>query len=421
MEKLDGIASKRSRLVMGLISGTSADGVDAALVRVRGCGEDSSVELVDWSTFAFEPELRRDVLALAGGKSCRAEEIAEIDFRLGEAFAEAALSLCSKAGVDVGDLDAIGSHGQTVFHRGAAGRADSRDHGGGSGSVPCTLQLGNPSIVAQRTRVLTVADFRSRDIAAGGEGAPLVPLADFVLFSSKKLSRCVVNVGGIANVTFLPRGCSRDEVVAFDTGPGNMVLDALACAFSGGSAARDDGGRLALEGKPDKRLLAVLLGHEYFRLPPPKSTGRETFGEHYARDLMRQAARLDLSEADVMRTAVSLTATTIAEACRVHFPRSAGARRTALQTLRRLIEGGRFADQVVVGGGGVHNAALMQELRRELKPVEVVTCDELGVPSDAKEAMAFAILANETICGRPGNLPGATGASEAVVLGVIAP
>lgn len=388
------IAAKRSRLVIGLMSGTSADGVDSVLARIDGAGERSRVEVLGWATTPYPPELRDEVLAVSSGARSDAGRVAELSFRLARVFADAAVEICGRVGADPSEVDLIGSHGQTVFHRPPGREPDA---------TPCTLQLGEPCVIAERTGVTTVADFRPRDMAAGGQGAPLVPLVDYILFRSDEKSRCMLNLGGIANITWLPRGCAREEVLAFDTGPGNMVLDSLAHTFSGGERRFDEGGALALSGKPHGALLGKLLAHPYFKLAPPKSTGREEFGEKFAAKILRQGGRLGLSEAEIMATAVGLTTEAVALACREH------------------LTSGAPADEVVASGGGVRNEALMNALRSSLAPARVVSSDDLGVPADAKEAVAFAVLANETVSGNPGNLTSVTGAERAAVLGKIVP
>jgi anhydro-N-acetylmuramic acid kinase len=394
VDRLHQISKKSRRNVIGLMSGTSADGIDAALVVIEGVGPHPKLEVKSWAMFPHDPEVREEVLAVASGEACDAGRIAALNFLLGHAFADAAIELCRKADVPLGGIDLIGSHGQTVFHRGP---------GEPEGSLPCTLQIGEPSVIAERTGVTTVADFRPRDMAAGGQGAPLVPVADYVLFSVPDKSRCTLNLGGIANVTFLPMDCSLDGVTAFDTGPGNMVLDAIATIYSGGEKSFDHAGQIAKKGRTKKALLEKLLAHPYFRMTPPKSTGREMFGYAYARQVLEQGALFGIKEQDIMRTAVTLTARTVGEACREHFPK------------------GLRIDEVFVSGGGVHNETLMKEVRKELKPAIVKTSADAGVPPDAKEAVAFAVLANETIAGRAGNVPSVTGASRPVVLGKIVP
>lgn len=389
--RLLNIAGKDRRKIIGLMSGTSADGVDAALVSVEGAGKASNIEVIAWDMYPHDPEVRDEVIAVASGKECDAGHIAVLNFLLGHAFADAAVELCRKAEIPLDEVDLIGSHGQTVFHH---------PPGQAQGPLPCTLQIGEPCVIAERTGVTTIADFRPRDMAAGGQGAPLVPLVDYILFSSDRKSRCALNLGGIANVTILPKSCSVDDVMAFDTGPGNMVLDELAKVFSGGEKSFDEGGILAKKGKSNKPLLEILLAHPYFKKRPPKSTGREMFGEHYARQILEHGARLEMKEADIMRTTAELTARAIGDACRSHS--------------------GAF-DEVVVSGGGVHNETLVKEIMKSLKPAKILISDRLGIPSDAKEAIAFALLANETLAGHAGNLPSVTGASGPVVLGKIVP
>lgn len=386
MRPLIALHEKPVRRVVGLMSGTSVDGIDAALVEIEGAGPGAGVELLRFRTFPFAPELRDRIHAAFGPGSTR--EICELNFLLGEAFAQAVLKIIAEAGLTPKDVDLVGSPGQTVYHlpRAAAG-------------VNSTLQIGEASVIAERTGLPVVCDFRTRDIAAGGEGAPLVPYADYVLFSERGRCRALQNIGGIANVTVLPG--TLEEVFAFDTGPGNMVIDHVARAAMADEQAFDDGGRLSSLGRVDEALLARLLDHPYLRLPPPKSTGREMFGREFSEELVRGHDPLGLL--DLLATVVRLTADSIARAYRDFiFPRYK-------------------VDEVIVSGGGVHNRTLMERLRAELAPIPVRSLEDLGLSSDAKEAVAFAILANETIAGNPGNIPGATGALRPAVLGKIVP
>jgi len=394
MHKAAQLAAKRKRLIIGLMSGTSADGIDAALVEIEGAGVDSVVEVLAWNTSPYPPGVREEVLRLSAGAARSAREVSELNFLLGGLFADAALELCGTAAVEISSVDLIGSHGQTIFHMGP---------GEDPGRFPSTLQLGEPCLIAERTGVTVVADFRPRDMAAGGQGAPLVPMADYVMFASRSKSRCMLNLGGIANVTFLPKGCDLGDVSAFDTGPGNAVLDSLAGIFSGGAIPFDDGGELAMKGTADGSLLDLLLEHPFFKLAPPKSTGRDTFGESFAKNLADEGRGLGLSDADIMMTAVSLTVRGVVDACRGHFPSELP------------------IDEVIVSGGGVHNEALMTTLKKGLSGTRVVSLGDLGIDPDAKEAVAFAVLANETICGNAGNVPSATGAAKGVILGKIVP
>jgi len=367
------------------MSGTSADGVDACLAQIDEREGKLEARVEAFLTERYPPTVRKNVL-----EARSVEDVCRLNFELGELFASAALDLCSKAAVAPADVDAIGSHGQTVCHQDAA-----------DGNA--TLQIGEPCVIAQRTGITTVADFRPRDVAAGGTGAPLVPVVDFLLLADSSTSRAALNIGGIANVTFLPAACSADQVVAFDTGPGNMVIDALMELLTGGRETCDRDGATAARGSTDEELLADLLGDDYFDAPPPKSTGRERFGRAFAERLLAAGRSRGLSEQDIVATATALTARTVADAITRWDPAAPG------------------DVEVIASGGGVHNPAMMDMLRKALPHARLEPSDEFGIPADAKEALAFAVLAYLTLNGRPGNLTGATGAREQVVLGKIVP
>ncbi len=380
------------RLVVGLMTGTSADAVDAALVRFHGAGLDARHELLAYRETPFDDTLRREVLELAGANALAPERLMRLDAALGERYAEVTLELLRAAGVTPREVAAIGSHGQTVRHLPRAA----------NGGRALTLQIGSADVLAERTGIAVVSGFRTRDTAAGGEGAPLVPVADWWLFRSASESRALLNLGGMANVTHLPAGAELQQVVAFDTGPGNAVLDGLVAAATGGLARHDDAGRLAGQGHVHEGLLEELLADPFFRTPPPRSTGRERFGESYATRLREIAEQLGLSLEDALATAVELTARTVAAAVRDFLAP-------------------RGVDAIYVSGGGVRNATLMVALRRQLVDWRVERLDVLGVQPEAKEALAFALLAHLTLCGVPGNVPGATGARHPVVLGHVTP
>ncbi len=381
------------RLVVGLMTGTSADAVDAALVRFRGRGLETTHELVAYTETPLEPAVRREVLEVAGARLVEPERLMRLDAALGELYAATTLDLLAGAGVPPSAVAAIGSHGQTVRHV-------PRDAGGGEA---LTLQVGSAAILAERTGIAVVSNFRQRDVAAGGEGAPLVPIADAWLFRSASESRALLNLGGMANVTHLPKGVALESIVAFDTGPGNAVLDALVERSSGGAERRDEGGERAARGTPAPALLAELLADPFFALPPPRSTGRERFGTGYADALARTATGLGLSAQDLLATATELTAASAADAIHRHLVPRGG------------------VDAVYASGGGVRNATLMSALARRLAPIPLRRLADLGVPADAKEALAFAFLAHLTLDRLPGNVPAATGARRAVVLGQITP
>ena len=380
------------RRVIGLMSGTSADGVDAALVDVGL--EETSVRLVAFTNLPYPPELRREILEVSEAERGNVDKICRLHVVLGEWFARAAFNVCREAGIEMSKVDLIGSHGQTVHHLPEAYSA--------FGVVTrSSLQIADPCVIAERTGVTTVADFRARDLAVGGQGAPLVPLVDYLLFGSGREGRVLLNIGGISNVTVLPSGCGPEDVIAFDTGPGNMLLDALAVVLTGGRLAFDVGGALAASGDVSDPLLEEMMRHPFLKRVPPKSTGRETFGATLVRDTLAWRGRVP--DEDLIATATAFTARSIADA------------------LKRFVLPVSPVGRMAVSGGGGRNPVLMDMLRGALPGVDVCQTDALGVPLDAKEAIAFAVLANATVEGRPGNLPAATGASKPVVLGVVAP
>lgn len=392
LARLRGYRDASEKLVIGLMTGTSADAVDAALVRFRGVGIAAVSEIVAYREQPFEDDLRREVLHVAASEELPLERLMRLDADLGEAYADTVLALLAQAQVGAAAVSAIGSHGQTVRHL-------PRSANGGRA---LTLQAGSAAVLAERTGILVVSDFRTRDTAAGGEGAPLVPVADWWRFRSDKEARVLLNLGGMANVTHLPRGAGLDQVVAFDTGPGNSVIDGLMRVSTGGLAHRDDGGQLAAHGRVNEGLLEELLADPFFQAEPPRSTGRERFGDAYAGRLREIGEQLGLSLEDLLATAAELTAVTVADA------------------IGRFLSP-RGVDAVYVSGGGVRNATLMVALRRRLEGVVVKRLDELGVAAESKEALAFALLAHLTLSGEAGNVQGATGASSRVVLGHITP
>jgi anhydro-N-acetylmuramic acid kinase len=368
------------RRVVGLISGTSADGIDAALVELEGAGETTQARLLDFRTRPFDPELRARVVAL---KDARADELLRVHYLLGEEFAQAALEAIVAARRDGLPVHLIGSHGQTARHHPRTEDSKGR---------AATLQLGEPAIIAERTGLPVVADFRPRDIAAGGEGAPLVPLVDWLLFRRPGATRACLNMGGIANVTVVTE--RLDTVRAFDLGPANMPLDLVVHAWTAGAETFDRDGRRAATGGVDQELVAELLRHPFFELPPPKSTGREAFGDVFVRPLI---ARYAGREGDLLASLTRFVADSVAGG------------------IRRWVQGS--VAEVLVSGGGARNATLMAALARALAPIPVRSLAEVGLDPDAKEAVAFAVLANETLFGRSGNVPGATGATGPRVLG----
>ena len=375
---------------VGLMSGTSCDGIDAALVDVT----DHGIKLRAFECFPYTREMREALLKLCSPETCRIDDLCHLNFALGELLAEAVLKAARRAKVEPESIDVVGSHGHTVWHIPRGRRFGRRN-------IRSTLQIGEPCIIAERTGIMTVADFRPRDIAAGGQGAPLVPYVDYRLFTDPHVARGMLNIGGIANVTYLRPAGRPEDIVAFDTGPGNMVLDRLAEIVSGGQFKCDLDGALAAAGTVDQRMLAKYLGHEYFKRKPPKSTGREDFGRDFADGFLRRARAGKLRDEDILATATALTAGSITDAFRRHLPGP--------------------VDEVIVSGGGALNPTLMAMLARQLAPARVLSSAEIGLNPSAKEAMAFAILGVETAHNRPNNAPTATGARASAVLGKIIP
>jgi anhydro-N-acetylmuramic acid kinase len=381
---------KKRMRVAGLMSGTSADGVDVAIIDI----DRDKINILTYDTFPYPAAVRRGIFRLVESKEAGPADVSHLNFVIGEVFAEAVLKLCRKSGIDLKTIDLIGSHGQTIYHNPKGRRLWKR-------MVRCTLQIGEPAVIAHRTGITTVADFRPRDIAAGGQGAPLVPFADFCLFRDKKKSRAIQNIGGIANVTFLPAGCRRQDIIAFDTGPGNMVIDGIVSLATKGREKFDLGGKIAARGAVDRELLGNMLRHPFFRVRPPKSTGREMFGKKYRDILYGWVRRKGLSIEDIAATVTAFTAASIGLSYKRFLP--------------------AMPDELVLCGGGAKNNTLIKMLREELSGVEILTSDELGINCDAKEAISFAILAYATIKGIANNVPSATGADEALILGKITP
>jgi anhydro-N-acetylmuramic acid kinase len=365
------------------------DKVDAALVRLSGAADKPRVGLLAFAATPYPSAVQQALLRVAAGEQSSAGEISQLNFLLGEIFADTALKACRQGGVSPRRLAVIGSHGQTIYHQGLATRLGSR-------RISSTLQIAEASVIAERTGAPVVADFRTADIAAGGQGAPLVPLVDYLLLRHVKQGTVALNLGGIANVTVIPADAESHEVFGFDTGPGNMIIDGLMRHFTRGQKNYDAGGRLAARGKVLELLLAELLRLPFFRKRPPKSAGREQFGSELLAQyfLTRRAALQDL-----LRTATELTARTISNA------------------LERFVFPSVIAHRLIVSGGGAHNRLLLKRLTELLPRLSVHTSDRYGLPVDAKEAIAFALLADRTLHNLPGNLPRVTGARRAVVLG----
>lgn len=377
---------------VGLMSGTSADGVDAALVRIGG----GTAELLDFRSSPYPPRLRGRVLRAAGEPGAATAEICSLHREVGEAFAQAALDLLAAAGVSAGQVSFIGSHGQTVRHLPEGGE------GADGPLLPSTLQLGDAAVIAERTGLTVVADFRSRDVAAGGSGAPLTPWAHRFLFERPDAPVAFLNLGGISNLTYIPPA-GKPGLFGFDCGPANMALDAWVERRTKGAERFDRGGRLAARGRVDKEALDTLLAHPFLRLAPPKSTGREAFGAAFLESALVPLRERGAPPEDEIATLTAFSAECVIEAVRTHFP-----------------PGAPPAD-LLVGGGGYQNETILRRLRDGLAPIPVHSSVERGIPPGAVEAVAFALLGWAALRRVPANVPAATGARREVVLGHITP
>jgi len=378
--------------VMGLMSGTSVDGIDAAVCEFNVCGDSPmgwTMELLGYREQPFPCALREHLLDLLRRQSVALDDLTELNFMLGAAFADAAVDARESIGLRPRDIDLVASHGQTIYHLVAPGRCRS------------TLQMGEPTLIASRMGVTVVADFRVADMAVGGEGAPLVSYFDACFFGGSASTRAIQNIGGVANVTFLPAGSVPDAAYAFDTGPGNALIDYGARYFSAGAESCDRDSVLASLGRIHQDIVERVLQHAYFAQPPPKTTGREIFGDSFAAAIIAEAAGRQVKSVDIMATLTAITAESIARAYRAFGPPT--------------------IQEVILSGGGAQNPTLVTQLQERLPKITFRHQDEFEIPSNAKEAVAFAVLGYEALHGRHANLPGCTGALRSTVLGKITP
>jgi anhydro-N-acetylmuramic acid kinase len=388
MNPVEQLPKRKSKTVIGLMSGTSMDGIDSAIVEIKGSGIKSKIKPLGFLCKKYSHKLKKRLLEI--NDRTAGKEISELNYLVAEEFANAAKMCAKKFISDISNVDLIGSHGQTIYHN-----PPSRKNG-----IPATLQIGDIDVIAEKTGVSTAGDFRQRDMAAGGEGAPIMPYVDYLLFSKQSHGPVLTqNIGGIANVTVVT---SRpDDMIAFDTGPGNMIMDGIVRLNSDGKNLFDKNGVIARRGKIDEKLFQKLLLNDYYRQKPPKSTGAEKFGSKAAEGLYKLIKSKKIKFEDMMRTLLELTVESIAQAYENFiFPR---------HTIKK----------VILSGGGAKNIFMVSELRKRLAGIEIISSQEFGIPVEAKEAIGMAVLANELVSGNKTNVPSCTGALRNVPLGKI--
>ncbi|MHC4708603.1 MAG: anhydro-N-acetylmuramic acid kinase [Planctomycetota bacterium] len=388
--KIVELAGKGRLCIAGIMSGTSLDGVDVAIVDVTEGG----VSVKAFETIRYPAGIRKELFRLCSGDAVSVGDVASLNAILGEIFADAVINVASRSKISLKSIDMIGSHGQTIYHDSKGRRFQGRQ-------VGVTMQIGEASVIAQRTGVTTVSDFRPSDIAVGGEGAPLVPYADFFLFGRDRVCRAIQNIGGIANVTYLPGNGKIEDVVAFDTGPGNMVIDEIVRRMSESREGFDRNGEVAGNNQVHQDLFGELMKETFFSKRPPKSTGRKLFGAKYVDRLVAIAGKMGVGYEVMVATATAVTAESIARAYRQFLP--------------------SMPDEMIVCGGGAHNRTLVSMLRERLPKVRIEPINHFGIDSDSKEAVSFAILAYATAKGIASNICSSTGAKKPVILGKIVP
>lgn len=382
-------------LVLGIMSGTSADGIECALARISGASPSHlNANFLSHCSVNFPSAVRKEILRVAEQFPITAGALSQLNFRLGALFAEAALTACRRFRISPSRIALIGSHGQTIFHQGR--RIPYLGN-----PTASTLQIGEPAVISARTGITTVADFRPADMAVGGQGAPLVPYADYLLYRHPKLGRVSLNLGGVANITVIPAAAKPAQIFAFDTGPANMLIDALVSHFTRGRQRFDKDARLAQSGHAIPALVDELMRDPFLKIAPPKSTGREYYGRAYTQKALALGRKHRVKPADLVRAATIFTALSVVDA------------------LNRFVLPKTKIEQLIVSGGGAHNPLILAQLSAAFSGIEVLPSDKFGVPVDAKEAFAFALLAYETFHRRPANLPSATGARRPAILGKI--
>ncbi|MGB9729175.1 MAG: anhydro-N-acetylmuramic acid kinase AnmK [Thermoprotei archaeon] len=394
IDRIEHIRKKEKRTVIGLMSGTSADGIDAILVELNGSGLETKFKIINFLVEKYPDEIRNYIFKTF--EKGKVSDVSILNFVLGELFANACINLIKSSGLNMNDVDLIGSHGQTIFHMPIPINV-------GGMRIKSTLQIGEPAVIAERTNLPVVADFRVRDVAAGGHGAPIVSYVDYILFRDKTKTRLIQNIGGIANVTVVPKDATLDNVYGFDTGPGNMMIDAAVKILTKGKLTYDKNGNLAFSGRVQEKLLKQLMKHPYILTLPPKTTGREMFGENYTRRLIIKWLHNGYTPEDIITTLTEFTVQSI------------------IENYKHFIFPKHNVSEVILGGGGAYNKYIVSRLKEELKHIKISLHEDYGIQSKLKEALAISILANETLNGNTNNIPNVTGATRPVVMGKIIP
>ncbi|WP_163254889.1 anhydro-N-acetylmuramic acid kinase AnmK [Bacillus tropicus] len=373
--------------IAGVMSGTSLDGIDVALVRIEGSGVDSKVKLIHFTTVPFRNDIKSEIQQALSIENSNVQLICSLNFKLGLCFANAVKEVCKEANFSLEQLDLIGSHGQTIYHQ-------PKPEGN---IIASTLQIGEPAVIAYDTNTTVISNFRTMDMAAGGQGAPLVPYSEVILYRDPSKNRLLQNIGGIGNVTVIPSQKSDQNVIAFDTGPGNMIIDEVCQRLF--QLPYDQNGEIAEQGEVVDEILTYCMNHPFLKMNPPKSTGREQFGEEFVSELLKRYEKH--SKENILTTVTMFTANSIVH----HY--------------KKFILPYYEIDEVILGGGGSYNSTLVEMIRYGLKDEKctIFIQEDIGYSSEAKEAIAFAILANETYHRNPSNVPSATGAKKSVVLG----
>jgi len=391
MDSLIDLRNKKEKKVIGLLSGTSVDAVDAVLVKISNSGLETKIKVLDFINIPIEEELRKLVFKCSSKEDSNVEEICRLNFILGHLFAVAVKIILRKNSQSSKDIDFIGSHGQTIYHI-----PDSKEYCGIK--TKSTFQIGDPSVIANVTGITTVGDFRNADVAVNGGGAPLVPYLDYILFRDSKVARVLLNIGGIANITFLPKECKKEDVIAFDTGPGNILIDNVMRKLF--EKDHDFNGEVALSGKVNNDLFKYLCENdEFHKKHPPKSTGREYYGDSFVLNILSEFK--DANHNDIIRSVTEFTSYT------VHY------------NVKEFTSQHDTINELIVSGGGAKNPCIMNSLKNYFKDIQVREVEDNGIDIDNKEAVLFAVLANETICGNSSNLVSVTGADKKVLLGKI--